>query len=330
MAGNLLLFAPVHSLAAVVLLASACTTLEPSELSPPVEPPPLIEDVIVAPGGPHRVMTHFDLDLDALAPGARLTETLTAYANLPGATMLAAADEANVPALATLRADLPDAIEQRLAGWIDESISPLARLSVLSIEYAVERSLAEFDLQSELAFFGDTVTHRLLAIDFTPAGFELRFAIEPVEGEVHSTTAPIMTSNYSLTIGDHELSVGVGGFAWDAVDANMAEMGGLRGVVGALTQCPIVALMVAAKCDGSTCVGHVDQLQELCERALDQMVVQGRAEASNLTFVTLGLEGHAGMNDSNKDGVGESLFGGRWTLKLDTGFATVTSMTTFE
>jgi len=320
----------MKTLAAILLLASACTTQEPVELSPPVEPPPLVEDVIVAPGGPHRVMTHFELDLDSLAPGAGLTETLTAYANLPGATLLAAADEANVPALATLRADLPDATEQRLAAWIDEAISPLARLSVLSTEYVVQHALGEFDLQSELAFDSETVTHSLLAIDFTPAGFEHRFDIVPVAGEIHSATAPITTSNYSLTIGDHQLAVGIGGFAWDAVDANMAEMGGIRGLLGALTQCPVVALMVSTKCDGNACVGHFDQLQELCERALDQMVVAGRAEASNLKFVKLGLKGSAGMNDSNKDGVGEGLFAGRWTTKLNAGLGTVTSMATFE
>jgi len=327
-ARKLLPLATVHHLAAVLMFASACTTMEASELSPPVEPPPLVEDVIVAPGGPHRVMTHFELDLPSLVPGG-LTETLTAYANIPGATMLRAADTANVPALATLRADLPDAIEQRLAGWIDEAINPLARLSVLSIEYGVEQSLEEFDLESELAFEGDTVTHRLLAVDFTPAGFEHRFELAPVDDEVHSATAAITTSNYTLTIGDHQLAVGIGGYAWDAVDANMAENGGIRGTLGALTQCPFVALMVAAKCDGSTCVGHYDQLEELCERALDQMVVQGRAEASTLRFVKLGLKGLAGMSDSNKDGVGESI-AGWWTTKLNAGLGTVTSMATFE
>jgi len=305
--------------------------LEPSELSPPVEPAPVVPDVVVAPGGPHRVATHFELDLGALVPGpGRLTRTLRDYANAPGATMIAVADAANVAALAALRADLPEALEQQLGAWLDDSVTALSRLSVLSLQLGVDQALEEFELESELAFAGETMTHRLLAIDFTPAGLEQRFELAASGADVLEATAAITTAGYGLTIGRHTLAVRVGGFAWDAVSANLAEVGGIRGTLGAATQCSAVALTVAARCAGGTCVGHVGELTELCERALDQIAARGRAEAAALRFVTLVLAGHAGMDDRNRDGVSEGFFGGAWAAELDAGAGAIMMTAPFD
>ena len=333
-AAKLLILRCVHhpsALLAALVAASGCMALEPSELSPPVEPGPYVPDRVVVPGGPHRVATRFALDLGALVPGpGRLTRTLRAYANTPGATMLAVADAANVAALATLRADLPDALEQRLGAWIDESLTALSRLSVLSIQVAVDEALDDFELESELAFAGDTVTHRLIAIDFAPGGLDHRFVLEASADNVLEATAAVTTAGYGLTIGEHELTVGLGGFAWDAVSANLGELGGIRGTLGAATQCPIVALMVAARCEGGTCVGHLDELTALCERTLDQIAVLGRAEAAELRFAPLGLTGTAGMDDGNQDGVGEGFFGGAWAAELDAGAGAIMMTAPFD
>lgn len=329
-AAKLLPVPSVHYLV-LLLVASGCVIREPSEISPPVEPPPFVPDPVVAPGGPYRVATHFELEVDALVPqSATLTETLHAYGNAPGATMIAVADADGAAPLATLRADLPDALEQRLAGWIDESINPLSRLAVLSIEWSVGNTFETFDLDSELAFEGNTATHRLIAVDFTPSGIEQRFEIVGSPDDVLEATATITTAGYGLTIGEHELAVGIGGLAWDAVSANLVEMSGIRGTLGAATQCSIVALMVATKCDGGTCVGHVGELNQLCEQALDGIATRGRAEAAAFRFDTLGLKGTAGMDDSNRDGVGEGLFAGTWKVALDSGAGTITTTAKFD
>jgi len=327
-AGNLLDVRSVHRIALLVV-AAGCVTREPSELSPYVEPPPFVPDVVVSPGGPHRVTTHFELDVEELvAQPATLTRTLSAFAAAPGATMLTVA--ADSAPLVVLRADLPDALEQRLAGWIDEAVHPLSRLSVLSIEWSVDASFDTFDVESELAFDAGTMTHRLIAVDFTPGGLEQRFELVGAAGDVLEATAPITTAGYGLRIGEHELVVGIGEFAWDAVSANLVEMGGVRGTLGAAMQCSIVALSVATRCDAGTCVGHLGELTQLCEQALDEIVIRGRAEAAAFRFVTLGLEGTAGMDDRNKDGVGEGLFGGTWTLELDAGAGAITTTASFD
>lgn len=315
----------MHALTAVLVLAAGCTTLEPPELSPDVEPPPLVPDVVVAPGGPHRIATLFDLDPgDLVAEPAALTRTLLDYANAPGATMLAAAAEADSAALATLRANLSDAQEQQLAGWIDEAFNPLGRLLIVSVEWSVGEALETFELESELVFTGGNVTHTVLAIDFTRSGLEQRFELTAGEDDIYEATALITTAGYGLTIGEHELAVPVGGFAWDAVSQKFASAGGIRGSLAAATQCAFIALSVATQ------IGHAFEVNELCERALDQLAVRSRAEAAAFRFESLLLKGTVGMNDSDRDGVGEGLFGGEWKAEIDAGAGAVAVTARFE
>lgn len=318
----------VHRVA-LLLIASGCVIREPSELSPYVEPPPLVPDVVVAPGGPHRVATHFELEVDDLVTErAMLTQTVAAFASTPGATMLALT-EGSAP-LAVLRADLPSALEQRLAGWIDEAVGPLSRIPALTIQWTLGASFDTFDVESELVFDAGTVRHRLVAVAFTPGGLDHRFELTDSTDNVLEATAATTTAGYSLTFDEHELAFGTGEMTWDAVDANLSERGGIRGTLGAGTQCSIVAALVATKCDGGACVGHLDELTQLCEQTLDEVVVRGRAEAAAFRFTTLRIHGQVGMNDTNGDGVSESLFGGEWDAWLLTDAGAITTTIDFD
>ncbi len=318
----------VHRIA-LLLVASGCVTREPSELSPYVEPPPLVPEIVVAPGGPHRVATHFELEIDDLVTErAMLTQTVAAFASSPGATMLALTEDS--ASLAVLRADLPTALEQRLAGWIDEAVGPLSRIPTLTVQWTLGASFDTFDVESELVFEAGTVRHRLIAVDFTPGGLDYRVELADSSDDVLEATAAITTAGYGLTIDEHELAFGTGELTWDAVDAKLSGMGGIRGSLGAGTQCSTVALMVTTKCDGGACVGHVGELTQLCEQALDELVVRGRAEAAAFRFTTIRLQGQVGMNDADRDGVSEALFGGEWKAWLLTDAGAITTKIDFE
>ena len=309
---------------------AGCVTAEPLPPSPDVEPPPYVPEWEVAPAGTYRLTTSFEVSPDDLvADPAALTGSLLGYANHPGATLIAAGDATDDPALAVLRADLPGALLSALPGWIDEAVSPQGRLVVLGLEYGVRGSMNKFDLESELVVQGGIARHHLVAIEF-PA-YTQRFELGGEPGEALEGMPAITTAGWGLELGDHALATGVGAYAWDAVDAQSASLGGIRGALGTATQCSIVALSVATKCSGASCVGHVGELQQLCERGLDQIAVAGRDEASALRFTTLRLQsGHVGMLDDDKDHVADGLFGGVWTAEVHADAGTVELSPTFE
>ncbi len=312
---------PVRHVAALMLLVG-CTTPDPWEPSPPVTPPGTQPEVFIAPKGSYDLTTTFDLSVDALVSSpSTLTKTLRAYAGSPGQTLLAATDTSALDGL-------PLALRGNLSTWIDESISPLARLSVLGIELGVSSSMNKFTLDSVLVFTNGIARHHLVSIDFTSSS---QFSLGAEPGEDVEAMPAVSTYGNGLEIGDHSLAIGVGGYAWDAIDESLADTGGIRGTLGAATQCTIVALSVATKCVGNSCVGHAAELQQICERGLDEISATSRDEAAAFRLRTLHFKrGTAGMSDADKDEIAESLFGGNWTAEISAGGATVATDLRFD
>lgn len=310
---------------AIALIAVAgCTTSEPFEPSPPVTPPgPLPPAWQVSPRGTYHITTSLELTPGDLVDADGLTATLRGFTAHPGATLIALADEAHDPAIAVLRADLSAADLQAVAGWIDAAMSPQGKLVVLGLEYGVSASMKKLDLESELVFTGGIARHHLVAV--TIPAYQRRFELGGEPGELLEAMPRISTEGAGLELGEHELAIGVGAYAWDAVDAQSDGVGGIRGALGTATQCNYIALEVALH------VAHVTEIQQLCERGLDRVVAHGRAEAAVLKLATLRFErGNVGMDDADLDHVADGFFGGVWTASATAGGPEVSLSPTFE
>lgn len=250
--------------------------------------------------GTYRVTSTLEITIEALLPepAANLVETMREFSTNPGQTLFNVAEDAGVPAVGTLRAALPAALEDNLEGWINAEIAtmtvggvPVTQLAANIVAYA-ETSLSTVAVESELTITGATATHRLTALDLTPAGLDARLSLDAVPSDIVSATAPASTTRGTLAIGDHRFSVSYGEYAWQALEAKIiAEHGaGIRATLGAAVNCPLIAARVANKCVLGVCVGHTSDLTSICERGLDEVVERAHDKLASFRFDALRFE----------------------------------------
>lgn len=291
--------------------------------TPPPPPPPVAS-------GAYRVRSRFDVTVEALLPdpAASFVITLRDFEANPARTLITLAEDAGVPAVGTLRAVLPDALESRLEGWINDEIAK-ARLAgrpvtqvAGSLAALAETALTATALESELTIAGGTATHRLVTLDLSPAGIDQQLPLGGLPGDVVTATATAASSEATLAIGDHGFAVAYGEYAWQAVDAAFAaEYGaGIRAALGAAVDCPRVAQAVANQCAWSVCVGHAAELTELCERGLDEVVERAHARFAAYRFDAVHLAaGTATLADTTGDATADRLDDGVWTAEINAG-----------
>src|SRR5689334_1789923 len=92
------------------------------DVVPPSPPPP---PIVVVASGAYQVRSLIDLTVEAVLPepAEQLVVTLREFSERPAHTLIDLADEAGVPAVSELRTVLPDVLEGRLEGWIDDEIA---------------------------------------------------------------------------------------------------------------------------------------------------------------------------------------------------------------
>lgn len=296
---------------------------------PPVSPAPPAPQPL--PGGTYQVNSQLDLTVEGVLPepAAQLVVTLRDFSTQPAHTLLDLAEEAGVPAVAELRAALPDALESRLEGWIDDEIAKLKvnglPITELAGEVAAlsETSLTRLTLQSELALGDRSATHRLKTVS-TFAG-ELPLGRLP--SEVVSASAPMTATPSLLTLGDHQFGLAYGAYVWTAIEQLSTELAGapLRTALGATVNCPALAATIANKCVLGVCVGHAAALTQICERGLDEVVARAHAKVTSVRFTALRLaSGRATPHDQNVDRLL-----GDWTAELDAGMGLRRAPATF-
>lgn len=299
-------------LLAAVLVVSACTQPPEIELDPlnpygDQEPPP--EPWLSSASGTYYVQTQVDVDDNAHAT------TLRQYIDTPGATLIAAADAAQVPALATLYATLPSGAFAQLPAWFDEAVrgNAVGFLGVYAIAASLQALPNEALIESTLVIDGDHVTQTLGAIYFDVTALDDRFELGGVDGEIieAETTATFSPSTWGgdMELAANELVVAYGEYSYQLVEKRDAPMT-VRGSIGSLTMCPLVAVAVANKCSGS-CAVYVPLLTELCEGGLDAMLAETRAQLGALELRFKG--GHAALVDDDHDGIANSLTG-QWSM----------------
>jgi len=280
--------------------------------------------------GEYQVTSTVEITIEALLPepAANLVETMRDFSQNPARTLFDAAEDAGVPAVSTVRSALPSTLADKLEGWINTEIAkmtvdgvPVTQLAATLVTYA-ETSLTTVAVESEMAFSGGTVTHRLTALDLTPAGLETRLALDAIPSDIVTATTTATMRQGALSIGDHLFSVSYGEYAWQALEAKLtADHGaGIRATLGTAVNCPLIAARVAAKCVLGVCVGHQAELTSICERGLDEVVDRAHAKLASFKFDALHLEaGHATMVDSTKDGIVDRIDNGVWTAEINAG-----------
>lgn len=280
--------------------------------------------------GPYVVTSNIEITVEALLPepAANLVGTLRDFSQHPAHTLLDLAESAGVPAVGTIRDYLPSILEDKLEGWIDDELRALTIDGVPVPQVAgqivalAETALSQVDVHSELTIDGHIATHRLTMLDLAPAGLDVQLSLGSVPDEIVSATTTVATTRSALAIGDHVFSVAYGHYAWQALEANLAQTYGtdLRGLLGAAVNCPAIARSVANKCVLGQCVGHATELTQICERGLDEVVSRARAKLESFRFDALHLKaGTATPVDRDGDRIADALTGGVWTAEINAG-----------
>ncbi|MGE3458003.1 MAG: hypothetical protein AB7O24_23015, partial [Kofleriaceae bacterium] len=246
----------------------------------------------------------------------------------PAHTLIQLAEDAGVPAVGTIRAALPSPLESKLEGWINGEIAkahvggtPVTTFAA-NLAALAESTLTTAELESSLEIGSGTAIHQLSAVDFSPAGVDARLELDEFPDDVITATTTSSTRDATLTIGDHQFSIGYGQYAWNAVNqALIAQYGAnARDILGAAINCPAIATTIANKCVFGVCVGHKAELTELCERGLDEVVNRAYAKVAAIRFDAIRFaSGIATMTDATGDAVADQLGDGVWDAEINAG-----------
>jgi hypothetical protein len=280
--------------------------------------------------GVYQVHSVFDVTVEVVLPqpAYELVATFRDFSTAPAHTLIDLAGDAGVPAVSELRAALPDVLESRFEGWIDDQIEAVAISGVPVTQVAAElaalgeTALTQFAVDSELVIEGAAATHRLTRLDFAPAGLDASFSLAGLPASIGTATATAACARGALALGDHRFGIPFGGYAWQALESVAAARygAGVRAMLGAAVDCPAIADAVASKCVLGLCVGHRDLIDELCERGLDEVVGLARRRVEEVRFDAIRLAaGTTGLAGADGAGVATRLTGGVWTAEIDAG-----------
>jgi hypothetical protein len=260
--------------------------------------------------GTYQTVTTVSVEADA--PDT----TLRAYVDAPGSTLLAAAADADAPALALLEASLPPGVAAQLPGYLDEVLrsNGVALLTAWSLAEIVQRLPPSAQIEGELVLAGATARHVVHAISFADAGaparrFELGLRSDELTAiETTATATPSESGGY-LALGPAQHAIAFGAYAYAL--AQEATTTPPRELLGMVTGCPLVALAVAGRCADGACALQAPLIAEVCERGLDAVFAATRDELGAIVL-TFG-EASGSLRDDTDDHIADR-FGGSWTV----------------
>lgn len=282
-------------------------------------------------GRPYRVATRIDFTVEAVLPPQieLAVETLRAFSDNPARTLITIADRAGVPAVKQLYDALPGFLTDRLEGWINGELEKIEIAGKSLPEYAgeiaalAEIALTQFGLDSELALAPDRAVHTLTALDFTPAGLDLRLPITGLAADVLTQKPEIwVAEGGALWIGDQHFGLAFGEYAWLGINMLSTKLFGsnVRGALGKAIRCPALAHTIASKCALGVCVGHESELEAICEGGLDALVgiVRDQLAAYNVDVFRF-ITGEARLVDDDQDGIADRIVNGTWDAEMNLG-----------
>jgi hypothetical protein len=263
-----------------------------------------------------------ELDVSAAtvlpAPMSEAIELLRGFEASPGTALLDLATLAGVPAIEEIRDALPSALESRLIGWIDDQLeaTPFPALAG-EIAALADTAFGEVELASTLDLAAGV--HALDAIAVEVDGHRAELAVESPGGDVAALIADVelTIAGSELAIGEHRFGLRVGTAAWQALGAAIEARYGadLATVLADAVDCPALADAIADKCFLSQCIGHRDELLEVCTGAVGYAVGQLEAQITAVDFDAVIL--HAGA--ATASGAALERLAGTWTADLDLG-----------
>ena len=109
-------------------------------------------------GGDYQVTSQIDITIETLLPQPveDIVSSAREFSVNPAHTLITLADSAGVPAVGTLRDYLPDYVEGKLEGWINDEIAKLTIAGIPVTQVAgtfaalAETTLTQVSLESEL------------------------------------------------------------------------------------------------------------------------------------------------------------------------------------
>lgn len=301
------------------------------DVVPPAGPAPLAVD------GSYRLQSTLDVEAQALLPASafEVLQILEGLRDRPAETLFDLAEEAGVPAVGDLRDALPGPIESRLYGWIDGQIQSITTgdgtvAQVLDTVIGVcHAEVGEIHLGSQLVLAEATATHRLDTVELAVAGHALGYDVAPYGDllDLEATVPAVIVcapgaTTATATVGGHTFGLPYGRLAWAAMEDLVRARYGrdLRAQLGATVDCPALAAAVANRCYLGQCVGHRQQLTDICERGLDLAVAKARAEVEAARVDPIAFAaGEAALTDGEPaDGVASAITG-TWAATIDLG-----------
>jgi hypothetical protein len=279
--------------------------------------------------GTYRVSSRIDITAEALLPdqAEEIVSTLRDFSTAPAHTLITTADEAGVPAIGELRSVLPDVLESRLEGWIDDEIENVTIDGMPVTAYAAQiaaladTALTHVAVTSELTIDGASARHRLTGLDLTPSGLAVSIPFGDVAADLLTQSTTASTAAGALRLGDHRFGLAYGEYAWQGLEAmSQARHGGsIRATLGAAVNCPVIAHRVASHCVFGVCVGHEPELTSVCDAGLDAIVDLAHDRMAELRIDALHFaSGQAILVDDNRDGIADHLTGS-WQAELNLG-----------
>ena len=276
----------------------------------------------VVAAGTYQLVNQVDITVDVLLPdqAESIVSTLRGFSTNPAHALIAAADDAGVPAVGELYDALPSLITDRLDGWINDEIAKVQIDGMPVTAYAgqiaglADTTLTQFAVASELTIDGGTAHHRLTALDLTPSGWELTLPLGGLPGDAISqdTTAAVDAAG-ALRLGEQHFGLAYGEYAWRGIEAaSQTRYGGdVRTLLGRAVNCPAIAHSVAGKCVLGACVGHEAELNSVCAGGLDAIVDFAHDRMAELQLEVLHLtSGQATLIDGNRDGIADRITAG--------------------
>lgn len=273
--------------------------------------------------GTYKVDSRIDITVEALLPQSIEDMVVTArdFSVNPAETLFDLAEDAGVPAVGTIREYLPDYLENKIEGWMNDEINKLTINGVPVTQVAAsfvalaETSLTNVSLKSELTIASGTATHELTVLDLSPTGLDHQFDLGALPGDAIVQTTTAKSDKGTLTLGEQTFGLAYGEYAWQAIEAACtAEYGqGIRATLGTAVNCPSIASTVAGKCVWGVCVGHAAELTAICERGLDEVVERVHDKFAATRFDAI----HFTTGTATVSSTG--LTGGVWTAEINAG-----------
>ncbi len=278
----------------------------------------------------YALRSHFELPAGSLAPqpGYELLRDLN---DDPGHLIVHLARAAGVPAAERLFDALPNTLEGKLGDWMTSAISQDGLEDLHTVMTWSKTVLAQFEIDSELVVESvddtghGTGLHTLSSLQFDLGNEKISQPIPTLDSMPGAGQTSVElwveheTDGSHLVFGEQRFGLLLGEAAFRAFEQQLeAHFGAdLRGVLGANIDCGYAATTVAKQCVLGVCVGHQDDLLQLCDAALDELVDQIHDQFRSYDLEAMRLSsGEARITQSDS---GTELEDGLWKAQAQLG-----------